>query len=62
MAGAERGDVLTVMTPGGGGFGPPSGRAVAAIAQDVEAGLLTADVAKSRYDQFRLPGQPEAAK
>lgn len=59
---AEYGDVLTVLTPGGGGFGPPSGRAIASIAREIETGLLTAEAAQSRYPQFRLSGALGAAE
>jgi N-methylhydantoinase B len=45
----ERGDVLELRTAGGGGYGPPSERDGAALAQDVEAGLVTPAAARAAY-------------
>jgi N-methylhydantoinase A/oxoprolinase/acetone carboxylase beta subunit/N-methylhydantoinase B/oxoprolinase/acetone carboxylase alpha subunit len=42
------GDVLSMVTPGGGGFGDPRERAAAALAEDMADGLVTAEGAK-RY-------------
>jgi N-methylhydantoinase B len=53
---AKTGDLVTVLTPGGGGFGLPADRALAAIQADVEAGLLSPDAAKARYPQFTSSG------
>jgi N-methylhydantoinase B len=37
----ERGDVLELRTAGGGGYGPPAERAPAALAADIEDGIVT---------------------
>jgi N-methylhydantoinase B len=38
----KRGDVIRIVTPGGGGYGPPSARAPEAIARDLRDGKVTA--------------------
>lgn len=43
------GERLTLQTPGGGGFGDPTKRDRAAVAQDLSHGLITADAAKTIY-------------
>jgi N-methylhydantoinase B len=45
------GDELVLETAGGGGFGPASHRAAEQIAQDLDAGYLSADGAKAYSDQ-----------
>ena len=45
----RRGDVITVETSGGGGFGDPSERNPAAVQTDVETGYVTAAAAASDY-------------
>ena len=45
----EPGERLTVMTPGGGGFGPPDQRLPAAIAEDLKNGLISAQAAATVY-------------
>ena len=45
----RRGDVITVETSGGGGFGAPSERDPAAIEADVETGYVTVASAASDY-------------
>lgn len=45
----ELGDVLSVFTPGGGGFGDPFERDPEAVAADVAAGKVTRHGAKSDY-------------
>ena len=45
----QRGDVVTVETSGGGGFGVPSERDPAAIQADVETGYVSAASATSDY-------------
>ena len=42
----DKGDRLTVMTPGGGGFGDPFERDPALVAQDVRQGLVSEDTAR----------------
>ncbi|MEM6439624.1 MAG: hydantoinase B/oxoprolinase family protein [Pseudomonadota bacterium] len=44
-----RGDVVRIVTGGGGGWGPPAERAPEDIARDVAQGLLTADEARAAY-------------
>ncbi len=43
------GDVLSVRTPGGGGFGDPDDRALAAIDRDLREGKLTQEAAAETY-------------
>ena len=43
------GDMLTVETAGGGGHGPPSGRDLAAIQHDLDAGYISATGAENDY-------------
>lgn len=39
----EKGDVLCMMSSGGGGFGPPTGRGLDRVRDDLVEGLITAD-------------------
>ena len=43
------GDVVCVETGGGGGYGPPSGRELQRIQQDLDAGYVTAEAAARDY-------------
>ena len=43
------GDILTLYTAGGGGYGPPAEREPALIAKDVAEGIITAATAKAFY-------------
>ena len=45
----RKGDVLTLHTAGGGGYGHPSERAPAAVAEDVRQGFLTPATATTAY-------------
>jgi N-methylhydantoinase B len=45
----RKGDILTVYTAGGGGFGPPSQRPESDILRDVQEGYLTSHVADAFY-------------
>ncbi len=45
----QKGDILTIYTAGGGGYGLPSERSVQDIKHDLEQGYLTAPVAKASY-------------
>jgi len=45
----QKGDILTIYTAGGGGYGQVSGRAVSDIKNDIEQGYLTAATARSAY-------------
>jgi N-methylhydantoinase B len=46
----EAGDLVTVETGGGGGYGPPSERTLEAIRRDIERGYVSADAAERDYD------------
>lgn len=46
---AKEGDLLTVMTPGGGGYGDPFTRPVADVLRDVQLGFVSRAAAKSDY-------------
>jgi N-methylhydantoinase B len=43
------GDLVSIRSPGGGGYGDPSERATAAIERDLRLGKLTPDAARTRY-------------
>jgi N-methylhydantoinase B len=43
------GDVLRVITPGGGGYGPPTERDRAAVAEDLAEGRISAAAARDVY-------------
>jgi N-methylhydantoinase B len=43
------GDLVRVETGGGGGYGPPAGRALAAIQRDLDAGYVSAAAAAHDY-------------
>ena len=43
------GDVVEIITPGAGGYGPPAERDRAAVARDLEEGRLTAEEAREIY-------------
>lgn len=45
----KRGDVVRLVTPAGGGFGPASKRDPQAVARDVERGVVSRKAAKSSY-------------
>lgn len=45
----RRGDVITMRTPGGGGWGSPDGRARAAIEYDVRLGYISQERARQSY-------------
>ncbi len=47
------GDRLVVNTPGGGGLGDPSARDAAAIARDLDAGLVSDDASREAYGEKR---------
>jgi N-methylhydantoinase B len=48
----SRGDRVIIETQGGGGFGSPSERDLAAIARDVAEGRLTVECARDLYPQY----------
>jgi N-methylhydantoinase B len=45
----EKGDVLRIITPGGGGFGPPERRDGKSIERDLDEGKITASGARRDY-------------
>lgn len=45
----RRGDVITMRTPGGGGWGPPGQRDRAAVEQDVRLGYISQERARQSY-------------
>jgi N-methylhydantoinase B len=45
----EQGQSVRLETPGGGGYGAPSGRSAQAVARDVAAGFLSSDKADETY-------------
>jgi N-methylhydantoinase B len=45
----EAGDIFTMISSGGGGFGEPFERDPAAVARDVLSGAVTADAAAEEY-------------
>jgi N-methylhydantoinase B len=46
---AEPGDVVTIMTPGGGGYGDPLDRAAETVCEDVLFGYVSAEAARRDY-------------
>ena len=46
---AKAGDIITIMTPGGGGYGDPFERAPEAVAHDVARALVTVAAARRDY-------------
>ena len=64
----KQGDVLSMITPSGGGFGDPFTRDPAAIAEEIADGMLTPPQARARYglgadadETARLRAQPRPA-
>lgn len=49
---AAPGEVLRMIGPSGGGYGPPGERDPAAIERDVRDGLVDLDTARSRYPRY----------
>jgi N-methylhydantoinase B len=45
----NKGDVLTIFTAGGGGYGAPEERPGAMIAEDVRQGMVSEDAARAAY-------------
>jgi N-methylhydantoinase B len=45
----KKGDILTIHVGGGGGYGDPAERSRAAIEQDIDDGLITAEAAHKSY-------------
>jgi N-methylhydantoinase B len=59
VLGLEPGDVLSVRSPGGGGYGDPFERPAEAVRDDVRAGLLTDDHAREWYGVVLSGGEVE---
>ena len=45
----RRGDIVRIVTPGGGGYGPPAKRPVAAVADDLHNGKISEDHVRDAY-------------
>ncbi|MBI3709204.1 MAG: hydantoinase B/oxoprolinase family protein [Proteobacteria bacterium] len=45
----KKGDIVRVVTPGGGGFGDPQRREIAALAADLKEGKITEAFARAQY-------------
>lgn len=53
---ANAGDLITIMTPGGGGFGSPLERDIVAVAADLRLGFISPEAAREDYGVvFRGP-------
>jgi N-methylhydantoinase B len=57
----EPGDVLSIRTPGGGGWGDPFERPAELVRDEVQAGLLGPDRARERYGVVVVDGQIDEA-
>jgi len=53
----EPGDIVTVLTPGGGGHGDPLDRSLDAVADDVRLGYVSAAAARADYGAVFNDGQ-----
>ena len=49
---AENGDIVKVLSPGGGGFGAREDRDLADIRRDIKAELISPQAARKDYPQF----------
>ena len=49
---------VTAITPGAGGYGPPTGRDQAALADDLANGLFSAEYMKEHYGFEAEDGKP----
>lgn len=61
MLKVKRGDTLTILMPGGGGYGDPLERETALVLVDVESGFLSAEEARSSYGVVIRDGACDAA-
>ena len=50
MSSLSKGDVVELLSSGGGGFGNPKERAVEKVVQDVKDGLVSIESARRDYD------------
>ena len=55
----ESGDTVSIVTTGGGGYGPPHERSPAAVLEDVREGLSTPDQAADVYRVALLPAETD---
>ncbi|WP_276261190.1 hydantoinase B/oxoprolinase family protein [Haloglomus litoreum] len=53
----DPGDVVSVRSPGGGGYGDPADRAAAGIKRDLRLGKLSAEAARERYGYEAADGE-----
>ena len=56
-----RGDRVSIVTAGGGGYGPPRRRARAAVVRDLDDGVLSGAEARSAYGRLSAPAGASAA-
>jgi N-methylhydantoinase B len=52
----EPGDVVTIMTPGGGGYGDPIRRPIEVVLSDVVRGYVTTEAARTEYGVVLVDG------
>lgn len=55
----RKGDVLELLTGGGGGYGPPAEREAAAVVEDVRNGYISEEYARRHYPHAFADGTPE---
>lgn len=55
----NKGDVLLLRSPGGGGFGPPKERSRAQTERDLRDGLISPETARTVYGLNEVPGGTE---
>lgn len=48
----DAGDLVSVRTPGGGGFGPPADRPIEAIERDLDQDRVTLEHVAEHYPQY----------
>ncbi|WP_075221443.1 hydantoinase B/oxoprolinase family protein [Acuticoccus yangtzensis] len=58
----EPGDTVTIMTPGGGGYGDPLERPIAMVVEDVRLGYVTPDAACRDYGVVIIDGELDEAE
>jgi N-methylhydantoinase B len=58
---AEKGDAITILTAGGGGFGDPFERGIDAVLHDVRSGLVSVDGAERDYGVIVADGIADVA-
>jgi N-methylhydantoinase B len=48
----QEGQIVEILTPGSGGYGPPAERSLAAVRRDLAEGRITPDAARVIYPQL----------